>query len=255
MWNHPALAVVLAFASQLIAADTAPHFDIATLKRSPPIQGDSYSIDLGTIRNGRLTLTNTTLSDCLKFAWGLPSDDLISGPDWIKSKLIRFDIVAQVQSDTPREQVMLMTQALLTDRLHLTFHFEPRERRYLALVTSKSGPPGKTKLEPADLSQPRDNSGGNGRLTANHASMGLVATMLSRFEKEIIVDRTGLTGEFQVNLHWTPGTAGPDMAADDATGASLFAAIQEQLGLKLESRKGPIDTLTIDSTDQTPADN
>src|SRR5712675_1181 len=101
--------VVLGFAGTAGAAD-GPRFEVATFKQSPPIQGDSYPITLGAVNGSRLTFTNVTLSDCIKFAYGLVSDDQISGPDWIWSKANLYDIVAVVPPAAPREQLLRMTQ-------------------------------------------------------------------------------------------------------------------------------------------------
>src|SRR5580658_6645549 len=81
-----------------------PEFEVATVKSSPPT-GDVIDINLGTVRNGKVTFANASLSDCLKFAYGIVSDEQISGPDWMKSSAVRFDIVAQPAPDTPREQL------------------------------------------------------------------------------------------------------------------------------------------------------
>jgi uncharacterized protein (TIGR03435 family) len=235
------------------AANVSPQFEVASLKRVVP-QQDSYQITLGVVRGERLILSNVTLSDCLKYAYGLVSDDQIAGPAWIKSKTVLFDIQAKVQPDTPRDQLQLMMQSLLADRLRLTTHREPRTLSYLALVPAKGGP----KMPPAasDPPQPRDNSAGGGRVFGNRMSMQLLATLLSRLEKALIVDNTGLQGEFQVKLQWTPGTGGSEMAREDgASSVSLFTAVQEQLGLRLDSRKGPVDVLVVDHAEQSPSDN
>src|SRR5258706_15007226 len=123
-----------------------PAFEIATVKRSPETGADRININLGRIREGKLTLGNASLSDCIKFAYGLTSDVQFEGPDWIRSKAIRFDIVAQVPRGTTREQALAMLQALLADRLKLQVHHEQKSRSFLALVVGKSG----AKLKPGD---------------------------------------------------------------------------------------------------------
>src|SRR3954469_18027707 len=112
-----AIAVLLALACLVRAADDSPRFEVATLKQAPPPTGDSYPITLGVVNGTRLNLTNVTLSDCLKFAYGLDSDDQLAGPDWMWSKANLYDIVAVVPPNAPREVVVKMTQALLTERL------------------------------------------------------------------------------------------------------------------------------------------
>jgi uncharacterized protein (TIGR03435 family) len=110
-------------------------------------------------------------------------------------------------------------------------------------------------LTPADTSQERNNSGGSGHITGNRASMGLVTTLLSRMEHQIVVNQTGLTGEYRIALRWAPGSGGADIAPADSTAPSLFAAVQEQLGLRLESRHGPLDSIVVDHAEKIPAEN
>src|SRR4051794_35096237 len=125
------IAALLLFALTLQAG---PAFEVATVKTSPPPEGNLININLGRVQNGRVTFSNASLSDCIKFAWGIVSDEQLAGPDWIKSNTVRFDIVAQTAPDTPYEQIQLMVQALLADRLKLALHHEQKEMSYLALV-------------------------------------------------------------------------------------------------------------------------
>ena len=119
-------------------------FEVATLRMSPPPTGDSFNINLGQIRNGKLTMSNASLSDCIKFAYSLVSDDQLIGPDWMRDKLVRFDVVAQAPPDASREQILLMLQSLLADRLKLKLHTEKRQLSYSALQIGKNG----SKLRP-----------------------------------------------------------------------------------------------------------
>src|SRR6516162_4514254 len=123
-----------------------PQFEVATVKLSPQVPaGTPLPINLGALRNGVATLTNVTLAESIQYAYDLPSNSLIAGPDWINSRDVRFDIVAKTSGDTPRDQVLVMMQSLLSDRLQLKLHHEPREQSFLALVVGKNGP----KLPPA----------------------------------------------------------------------------------------------------------
>ena len=93
-----------------------PEFTVASLKSSPPAQGPTIVINgLGTFRKGRLTFSNASLSDLLKFAYNITSDEQLIGPDWIKSKDVRFEVVALAPIDTPRDQLGLMLQTLLAE--------------------------------------------------------------------------------------------------------------------------------------------
>ena len=221
-----------------------PEFEVATVKLAPPLQpGQTYSANLGTARNGTVTLRNATLSDCLKFAYGIDSDSLIFGPDWIKSRDVRFDIVGKTAPFTDRDNLLLMLQSLLADRLKLEVHEEQRPLQFYALVLDPRG----TKLVVSNPDQsPTATINSRGRIVNSRLFMSGLATLLSRSEHAIVIDMTGLEGPFDVRLEWD---------ADDREGPTLFTAIQEQLGLKLESRKEPMDVLVIDHAEKTPAED
>src|SRR5215467_5708325 len=119
-WCLKGLLFVGVFAT-VLAAEQQPQFEVATVKLSPPVPaGTPLPVNLGSLRNGTAMLTNTTLSECIQFAYGLVSDTQIAGPDWIKSRDVRFDIVAKTGTDVPRERALLMMQSLLSERLKLT---------------------------------------------------------------------------------------------------------------------------------------
>ncbi len=243
------IALLIATAVPAGAAD-APRFDAATLKQAPP-PSESYSITLGLVKGSRFYMTNVTLSDCLKFAYGLVSDAQISGPDWLWSRANLYNIEAAIPGNPPHDVIMQMLKTLLTERMGIVIHHEDKTMKYLALVRGK----GEIRLTPADTSQERNNSGGTGRLTGNRASLALITMLLSRLEHQIIVDQTGLTGEYQIQMHWAPGSGSTDAATAESTAPSLFTAVQEQLGLKLESRNGPLDTIVVDRAEKIPAEN
>jgi len=232
----------------LVCLASAQSFDVATLKVSPPPKGNEININIGTARNGRVTLTNATLNDCLKFAYGLVSDAQLSGPDWISSGVIRFDIDARAPADTPREQLLLMLRTLLTERLKLTLHHEERALPYLALVIGKNGPKF-SESRPDPEARARNVTFG-GRISGVQLSMSGLAVLLSRFERQTILDRTGLGGSYDLELAWALSSANNDTA-----GPSIYTALQEQLGLKLESRRGPLDVLVVDRAEKAPAEN
>jgi len=249
-WNELAAAIVFLANAISPAAAQKPEFDVATVKRSRPPEGNTININLGRIVNGKVELTNASLSDCINFAYGIVAESQLAGPDWIKSRTeVRFDIVAQALADTPREGLLLMLQSLLTERLRLVLHREQRELPFLALVAAKNGP----KLQPSrvDAAQPTGVQVA-GRIASPRMAMALLTTLLSRFERQTVLDRTGLEGWFDVRLEWTP--AGPDGTVD-AERPTLFTAIQEQLGLRLESRKGPVEVLVVDSAEKFPTEN
>src|ERR1035441_1009998 len=107
------------------SGQSRPEFDVASLKPVVLDGADTYMANLGTYRNGVLTQTNTTLAECLRFAYEITSDDLLSGPDWIKNKNIRFDTLAKPAPATPRAEALLMLRTLLDDRFKLVLRREP----------------------------------------------------------------------------------------------------------------------------------
>jgi uncharacterized protein (TIGR03435 family) len=228
----------------------AQSFEVASVKVVPVVSGDLYNINLGTIQHDTVTLTNVSLADCVRFAYGLSSDSQLSGPDWIKSKELRYDIVAKTAPGTTREQTLQMMQALLAERFRLALHPEQRVLGYYALVVGKGGskmPLGKDgpAIAPAGVQ-------GQFRIISNRMAMPTVVTLLSRYMRAFVVDQTGLAGDFEVKLVWTPDDR---PIPDDERGASVFTAVEEQLGLKLVSRKGPMEVLVVDRAEKTPTEN
>jgi uncharacterized protein (TIGR03435 family) len=221
-------------------------FEVATVKRSPPPTGDRINMNLGNIRNGKLTLENATLSDCLKFAYGLNSDAQLSGPAWIGSKEFLFDVVAVTPQGSTREQNLANLQKLLTERLKIASHHESREMSYLALVVAKGGP----KLKPAAADPAPSGPSMAGKVINHQMTMRTLSLLLSRFEKQTVLEMTGLEGAYEVSLTWVP-----DGSAADDDRPTLYTALPQQLGLKLEPRKGPVDVLVIDSAEKIPAEN
>jgi len=252
------LALLVAFTAvaQLV------EFDVATVKLSAPPEGDRININLGTATHGKVSLTNATLSDCIKFAYNLSSDAQLAGPDWIRSGPPRFDIVAQAAPDTPRERLMRMLQKLLADRLRLRLHREQRQLSFAALVVAKGG--AKVRLVDADTAAANSPSI-PGRIVSPRMSMTTLAKLLARFQRETVLDVTSLDGFYEIHLEYAPENARPVPAAGDAAGRtsepatpvgpSLYSALQQQLGLKLESRKGLVEILAVDSASKTPAEN
>jgi uncharacterized protein (TIGR03435 family) len=248
-----ALAVLALAFSPLpssLAQETVPRFEVATLKLSPPPASDSLSINLGTFQNGRFTFGNVTLNDAVQFAFDLPSKELLVGLDWSDS--VRFDVEAIAARDTPPAQLRLMVRDLLEERLHLVTSAEQRTLRHLALVVSRQGSKLKTATEP-----PAPTAQFRGKINHKRMPTRLLASLLSRFEQMLVVDRTGLEGFYDVQLEWAPDTGARSTGA--ATPApdlpSLFAAVQEQLGLELEGRRGPLDVLVIQYASRVPEPN
>src|SRR5262245_3489137 len=119
----------LTFLAVLAMHGQAPMFEVASLKPSPPAVGN-YNANLGTARHGEVTMTNVTLSDCLRYAYGITNDAQIIGPEWIRNKEVRFHVTGKADPETPTHQLLLMLQNLLNERFQMVLH---RERRDLTL--------------------------------------------------------------------------------------------------------------------------
>jgi uncharacterized protein (TIGR03435 family) len=249
-------AYVLLALSQVLAQTPPAQFEVATVRRAPPPEGDTYQINLGTIQHGTLTLTNTTLADSLRFAYHIPSDKQIDGPPWIKDKEFHYIIAAKTSPDADRETLFPMLQALLAERFQMKTHWETRELNHYELTRSKSG----IKISPADTSKPREQSLRMDSIDSTQISMETVCMVIARYElrDSLVIDRTDLKGLWGVKLHWTPSRLGNAAAAqpnDAVSGPSIFTALKEQLGLTLESKKGPVEVLVVDRAEKEPVEN
>jgi uncharacterized protein (TIGR03435 family) len=223
-------------------------FEVASIKLH---QGPVSMI--GTAISGtRVTMTAYTVSNLIMDAYGLKDYQVAGATSWIGSD--RYDIVARSAGDgTPtRDQAHQMLQVLLTDRFRLKIHRETKEMPVYALVIAKSGP--KLK-DPTGTSLMRMSSKGRDlQMTFTNSSMEGLVTQLKTIPgvDRPVLDETGLAGsyDFQLNLAAEPG----GNPATGLGGESIFTAIEEQLGLKLESRKVPIGILVIDHVER-PSEN
>jgi uncharacterized protein (TIGR03435 family) len=241
-----------------MAADASPEFEVATIKPSKPdVQGKGFSV-----QGRRFVTLNTSLGDLLKFAYGLQSRQIIGGPPWLTSD--KFDIEAQPDGEgqPSDKQWKMMIQKLLASRFKLTLHHEKKELSVYALVVGKNGPKlTKSQGDPNGL--PGLFFRGLGVLPVANATMGdFAGVMQGAVLDRPVVDQTGLKGRFDFILKWTPDESQfeglgikvppPSDAANAPPG--LFTAIQEQLGLKLEATKAPVDVLVIDHVEK-PSEN
>ena len=190
---------------------------------------------------------------------GINQNQVIGEPSWSTGD--GFDIEAKVAAvDLPTlakmtfEQRRTMFQQILADRFKLIAHHETRELPIYQLVIGKNGSKLKESApdDPASTAPRRKGimfGPGRGEVTATDASLSMVIAPLSRQLGRIIVDKTGLTGRYDFTLAWTPDGVAPS----DQSGPDIFTAIQEQLGLKLESTKGPVDVIVIDHIEKPSA--
>ncbi|MEO8369473.1 MAG: TIGR03435 family protein [Candidatus Solibacter sp.] len=248
------LATAILTARAAFAAGS-PEFDVASLKPVILDGADTYRANLGYYRNGVVALSNVTLAECLRFAYDITSDDLVAGPEWIKNKYVRFDITGKTDPSKSRAEALLMLRTLLEDRFELKLRKEPRTLSYFALTAPEGA--GRLKAIEAPPSEQKTLLR-PGHIAHNNITMLMLATLIARFTRMPVVDQTNLPGLYDLTLDWARDTSMPlpNAAPSDAPdGPSISEAVQKQLGLKLEKRKGPIDVLVVDSARQVPKEN
>lgn len=231
-------------------------FEVASIKPSDP---DARGVRLQILPGGGFKGDNVPLRELIQFAYEVQPFQIEGGPKWLNSE--GYDILAKApKSDLTEadvEQLRQRVRALLAERFQLAVRQEKKEVPVYALVVAKNGP----KLKQSENTAPGSRQmmrGRPGDLTAEGIEIRGLATFLSRSLERPVIDKTGLTGKYDFSLQWTPERRGPDAMenapAPDPMGASIFTAIQEQLGLKLESQKGMADVVVIERAEE-PTEN
>jgi uncharacterized protein (TIGR03435 family) len=232
-------------------------FEVASIKPSRN-SGEESNINSG---GGRLTATNITVRELIRLAFGVKDYQIARAPAWIDKN--GYDIAAEnaaVATKVSYDDLQSMVRRLLADRFQLTAHREAKEAPMYLLVVGKNGP----KLTPHNDGAGSGTRKACGHLAGKRLTVDTIATVLSReFERDVI-NRTGLPGKYDFQLDWTPDS-GPCATLPDSEGSvnastytpdrpSIFAAIQEQLGLRLEASRGPAEILIIDHVER-PSEN
>jgi uncharacterized protein (TIGR03435 family) len=261
----------------------APAFEVASIKPAKP---GTNGIMLRIKPGAQFTANNVTIKMLMEEAYDIKDSQLSGAPPWFESE--HYDIDAKPEEsvgaaldklppDQRKAQMMKMLQSLLEERLKLSLEHETKDLPIYALIVAKGGPKLKTsEFKPSDKPAnvpPQPNAGapppggiwisGPGHLTSTGIELSAFATVLSRVGDlgRVVVDKTGLTGRYDFTLQWTPDqgpmSSGPSAGSappPESAGASLFTAIQEQLGLKLEAQKAPMPFLVIKHVEK-PSEN
>jgi uncharacterized protein (TIGR03435 family) len=257
-----------------------PAFEVASIKPAAPMERGKMLIGFGGDA-GRINYTNVSLKDVVARAYEMKPYQ-VSGPSWMDSE--RYDITAKIPDGVPREKVPEMLQNLLIERFKMTVHKESKEQAIYALIAGKNGPRLTESAEGdasavvgpdgAKFAAPRGGVmiDGSGKIRATRTTMGGFADMLSRLMDRPVVDMTGLKGTYDLTLEVAMedlvgmkkmaeragpgahlgGDGGP--APDGDPHASMFSAVQ-QLGLKLDARKSPLDFLVVDKAEKAATEN
>jgi len=265
-------------------ADDPPAFEVASVKASAPPPTGGRGFHAGPRMNGgpgsgdptRIDYTNVSMTNLVSVAYGVEYWQ-VTGPD--SMSMNSYDITARVPPATTREEFLAMLRNLLAERFRLQAHHEPREVSLYSLVIAKGGarlrphvekPATKEGGEPAaDAPQPlrRDPdgypiltrgmtmavSGGKARLGIENKDIGWLVGQLSAQLGGPVKDDTGLTGHYDFALFWSARPHSPQTEAEG--GPDLIEAVQGQLGLKLERKKGPIDYVVVDHVERVPSGN
>ena len=241
-------------------ADADPSLEVATIKPSDPNgQGKGFGF-----RGTHFLTFRTNLNDLIAFAYGIHSKQIIGAPDWFGTQLYDIDGVPDAPGRPNLKQMGIMVQKLLADRCQLKFHHETRELSVYAIVVAPGGPK-LTKTTATDPGQQGFFFRGLGDLTVRNMNMTEFASwMQSGVMDKPVVDQTGLKDKYDFNLKWTPDDSqfqqfrgavnmNTPPSTDPNAPPSLYTAVQETLGLKIEAAKAPDDVIVIDHVEKPSA--
>jgi uncharacterized protein (TIGR03435 family) len=230
----------------VVAQEAPVRFEVVSIKPSAPDCRMMFGPEL---RNGRLRATCVTLRKVLAVSYGL-AEIRIVGPDWLDKE--RFDLLAKSPTGVPDREIKVMLQAAMSERLHLAVHHELKEMSLYDLVVAKGGV--KMALYPS----PERNAPGSDALIGFPAirgtvTMGQLAEAMTGLVQRQVIDKTGLTGRYNMTLSFAPETAAERIS--ESGPPDVFTAVQEQLGLRLVSRKDKIAVVVVDHIERMPTDN
>jgi uncharacterized protein (TIGR03435 family) len=244
----PAFRSLLLISAPLCAF-AQPGFEVASIRPAAPgARGGGIEITPG----GRFSATNVSLRALLKYGYGIRDFQISQAPNWFDSQ--RYDVLAKAEPEAGEDRIKLMVQNLLAERFELKLRRDSKEMQAYVLTVSKNG----AKIQPVQTGDTgRVSRKGVGAIAGAKASMTQLAEALSDVAlngryilDRPVLDRTGLSGVYDFVLTWTPDPAG---STPELSGPSLFTAVQEQLGLKLETQKAQVEIFVIDHVEKASA--
>lgn len=233
--------------SKMMPVDAKPVYEVATIKLTDPNEHNQGF----QIRGRHVRVLNQTVTTMIMFGYGLHKKEILNGPDWISDQRFDVDGVPDIEGQPNLKQMQSIVRNALEERFGLKFHKEKRELTVYAVQVEKGGP----KLEKSkwDPSRPPDQSGNGGghkqfmKFTNN--SMDEFAFGMQYFLDKPVVNQTGLPGKFDFGLTWKTDLDSTEIDAPD-----IFTAVKEQLGLRLEVTKAPVEAMVVDGITK-PTDN
>jgi uncharacterized protein (TIGR03435 family) len=242
-----------------------PDFDVVSVREN---KGDSHMMRWMYTPDG-INITNLSVKNLVASAYNIRQYLISGGPSWVDSTA--FDVQAKVADadvalfkKLPPTQRGLMLRKLLIERFHLAAHIETKTLPVYDLVVASGGPkfkaaapdpPLSSDADPSDKPKPRGMiTMGRGMTKMDDVPITALTNQLGYALDRPVIDKTGLTGKYDLSLKWRPDNQPPSDKGSDDELPGLFTALQEQLGLKLEPSKGPVDTLIIDHVEM-PTEN
>lgn len=241
-----------------------PAFEVVSIKSNV---STSFPVGPATRPGGSFIAMNVPLFRIIQFAFAVPDYRLTGGPDWVRSD--RFDVEAKAERDVSSEQMRAMVQALLANRFHLTIRRESRQMPIYGLLVARDDRQLGSSLRPSapgcaapggpgqTMDESRTPNGGNTTRRTCASIAALIATVSTALQSTVD-DKTGLRGMWDYELSFTGerrrGADAVAVARDPNDAPAIFTAIQEQLGLKLEPSRGPVEVLVIESVERPTPD-
>jgi uncharacterized protein (TIGR03435 family) len=244
------IGLILALtALSTLSSQAQTTFDVVSIKTAPPDAGPRTPMRVDA---GRVMYTNMTVKSMIQLAYDVPDWKITGEPAWVDS--FPYDVVATFPPGVGKDQIPGMVKAMLADRFGLVAELQTKPANVYALKPDKNG----AKLRAAVAKEQWNDNGAmnggifRGRIVLHNLTMSGLAELLSRQIGKPVLDQTGLEGIFDVNLKWAPSDTVD--AASSQDGPSLVTALQEQLGLRLQTAKAPVELLSIIRVNR-PAEN
>ena len=241
------------FFNSALAAD--PAFDVASVK----ISKTGVRREVIQTAPGSLTMRNVPLRTCIDWAYGV-DEYQVKGPDWITAE--RYEIIAKAGDSASPEELRLMLQALLAERFQLKFHRDSKTMQVYLLSVAKGGPKFQESDSDGEPAMGPSKKGPAFGVSGQRIPMSQVTRILSKILQAPILDQTGLTKKYDMSIDPSAYITRDGQTGDVKTAGgfeeimnALFTGLQEQLGLKLESKKTPMDLLIIDHAERVPSEN
>jgi len=233
--------IALAVARAIGQTTSPPAFEVASVKASQPGL-TTFRVSAHQPVGNFFTTTNATVQELIMMAYNIADWQLVGPPPWLASE--GYDINAKPEHPANRDEIYSMVRTLLAERFKLAMHTETRELRLYTLVLDKNGP----KLHVNETGGPPRVSEKPGHAVFRNVPLSRLANFLSVEAGRAVVDKTGLEGNYDFTLEFVSSRGAP--RANAPSSPTIFEAVKEQLGIKLEQGKGPVDFFVIDQVER-----